>query len=87
MISSFRHNILTDLKAMFRSRGYDCRHHISDETADMLEVIKGKASIKERCRQDWRNPAGNMKKSLSKRILPVTIINIPGGCVEKLWKM
>lgn len=53
----------------------------------MLEVIKGKILHKGEVPARLEESAGNMKKGLSKRILPVTIINIPGGCVEKLWKM
>lgn len=41
-ISSFQRNVLTNLKAMLRSRGYTCIHHISGETPNMLEVTRGK---------------------------------------------
>ena len=41
-ISSFQRNVLTNLKTMLRSRGYHCVHHLSGETPNMLEVIKGR---------------------------------------------
>jgi len=39
-ISSFQRNVLTNLKAMLRSRGYLCNHHIAGETPNMLEVTR-----------------------------------------------
>ena len=39
-ISSFQRNVLTNLKAMLRSRGYSCIHHLSGETPNMLEVTR-----------------------------------------------
>lgn len=40
-ISSFQRNVLTNLKVMLLSRGYRYIHHISGETPNMLEVMKG----------------------------------------------
>lgn len=40
-ISSFQRNVLTNLKTMLLSRGYQYIHHISGETPNMLEVMKG----------------------------------------------
>ncbi len=40
-ISSFQRNVLTNLKIMLLSRGYRYVHHISGETPNMLEVMKG----------------------------------------------
>lgn len=40
-ISSFQRNVLTNLKVMLLSRGYSYIHHISGETPNMLEVMKG----------------------------------------------
>lgn len=39
-ISSFQRNVLTNLKTMLRSRGYRCKHHLSGETPNMLEVAR-----------------------------------------------
>lgn len=39
-ISSFQRNVLTNLKVMLRSRGYRCKHHLSGETPNMLEITK-----------------------------------------------
>lgn len=41
-IGSFQRNVLTNLKTMLRSRGYQCIHHISGETPNMLEITKGR---------------------------------------------
>lgn len=44
-ITSFRRNVLTNLIAMLKSRGYTCINHISGETPNMLEVsFKGKVN-------------------------------------------
>ena len=39
-ISSFQRNVLTNLKLMLRSRGYQCVYHIAGETPNMLEVSR-----------------------------------------------
>ena len=39
-INSFRRNVLVNLINMLRSRGYNCIHHLSGETPNMLEVTR-----------------------------------------------
>lgn len=39
-INSFRRNVLVNLINMLRSRGYNCIHHLSGETPNMLEVSR-----------------------------------------------
>ena len=43
-ISSFQRNVLTDLKSMLSSRGYQYDHHISGGITNMLEVTRGKVT-------------------------------------------